>query len=104
MFNETKGRAMKANALTAANVRLFRVWGPDDVPVFDLAPGTPVFVVWSPIHARHIMSITMFDYRYDSFVEAYHFRPDPSLELVEGKEDGPSYYLNKMRSGKLGVA
>ena len=94
---------MKANAHTANNVRLFRVWGPDDVPYFDLAPGVPVFVVWSPIHRRHIMSITMLDSRYDSFVETYHFKADPTLQAVV-LSDGPAYYLNRIRSGKQGVA
>lgn len=94
---------MKANAFTTVPVILYRVWGPDEVPVLDLLPNHPVFVVWSPIHRRHIMSISSTEARYDSFVEAYHFRPDPSLEIVEERPEGAKYYLDQIRSHQ-GVA
>ena len=96
---------MKTNAITAAPVRLYQVWGDIAHPwEIQLPAGEKVFVLYSPIHNRFIMSLTYPDHRYDAFVDERHFILDPTLLVRPGEDDGPGYYLNRQRSGNEGVA
>jgi hypothetical protein len=89
---------MKTNAF-ARNARLFRVWGDDSMPPYIDLVDQPVTVIWSPTLKQWIMSITCMEWRYDAIVSSWQFVLDASLLPVnEPTQDGPSYYLNRMRA------
>ncbi len=92
---------MKYNAFSTGSPTLHRVWGESNVyqPTWVLPDDTPVFVLFSPLHKRWIMSITTPDFRYDAFVLDSHFRLDPALSVPDAPApDAPRYYLDKIRS------
>lgn len=91
---------MKANAFTRNHVRLFRVWGDDNVPPYlDLPDGTPVFVLYSPTLKQWVASVSNLDYRYDALLGTMYFVLDASLLPVTGGDpSAPSFYLNRYRA------
>jgi len=87
------------NAFAARPVTLYQVWGgPELPPSWTLPSGTKIFVCYSPTLRQWVASVTTLDYRYDALVGTEYFVLDASLLPVETKLDGPSYYLQKIRS------